>query len=258
MKTSTFKNNKISLISIITIIMIWKGASLIYANEALLPSPESVVLSLLEAFQSPDFIKIICYTLLRGFTGFILSLIMGMIFGTLAGMSRYVEKSLSPLLTVMKSTPIMSIMLLLLIWFGTEKTPIFAGFMVSFPIIYTNMMQGTKNVDRSLIEMAKIYGIDPIHIIKDIYFPSTAPFLFAGIASAFSIGWKVTVGAEVLSQPKYAIGSKMWESKLFLEIDALLAWTISAILLSFFIEVIIKIMEEKVVGWKYETESKRK
>ncbi len=255
MKTSTMESKKISLISVIIIILIWKVASFSYHNEALLPSPESIIINMIIMIQSPDTFYTLVFTLFRGLSGFILSLVTGMIFGTIAGINHYIEKSLHPLLAVIKSTPFMSVILLLLIWFGTEKTPIFAGFLVSFPIIYTNVLQGTKNIDRNLIEMSKIYGIGIFQIIKNIYLPSTAPFIFAGIASAFSIGWKVTVGSEILSQPKYAIGTRMWESKLYIEIDMLLAWTVTTILISYLIELLIKKVEGKIVRWKYETES---
>ena len=236
-------------------LLIWKAASFWYHNEALLPSPEVVVLNMIKIFQSPDLLKILLYTLFRGFLGFIFALATGMLLGTLSGLNPYIEKSLNPFLAVVKSTPFMSVILLLLIWFGTEKTPIFAGFLVSFPIIYTNVLQGTKNIDKNLIQMARVYGIGILQIIKDIYLPSTAPFIFAGITSAFSIGWKVTVGAEILSRPKYAIGTQMWESKLYLEIDMILAWTVTTILISYMIETLIKNIEEKVIRWKYETES---
>lgn len=252
MKTSITENKKIYFLSIIVLLIIWKTASFAYNNEALLPSPESVIISMINLLQSADFIKVLCFTLLRGFAGFILSLIIGSILGTWAGINLYVEKFLTPLLSVIKSTPFMSVILLSLLWLGSEKTPIFAGFLVSFPIIYTNMLQGTRSIDKSLIEMARVYGIDRLHILKDIFFPSTAPFLFAGIASAFSIGWKVTVGAEVLSQPKYAIGTSLWESKIFIEVEILLAWTIYTILISSLIEIFIKIIEKKAIRWKHE------
>ncbi len=259
MKTSITENkvknqNKVSIVSIISvmvIILIWKIASLAYNNEALLPAPEIILINLLNIFQRPEFQKIVGLTILRGLIGFFLSLLCGIILGSFAGLYDKVEKSLYPLLVVFKSTPIMSIILLLLLWFGTEKTPVFSGFLVAFPIIYTNVMQGTKNVDTNLVEMSKVYGVSRFNIIKDIYFPSTAPFLFAGISTAFSIGWKVTVGAEVISQPKFSVGRKMWEAKLYIEIDTLLAWTVLAVLLSYIIEGLIKILERKVIRWKH-------
>lgn len=258
MKTSIMEdrkvNNKITIISIITMIIIWKFASLL-TNEALLPSPEIVLFNIYSNIQKPEFIKIIGWTTIRGLIGFFVSLIIGTILGSLAGLYDKVEKSLHPLLVVFKSTPIMSIILLLILWFGTERTPIFAGFMVAFPIIYTNVMQGTKNIDTNLVEMSKVYGVSRFNIMKDIYFPSAAPFLFAGISTAFSIGWRVTVGAEVISQPPSSIGSKMWEAKSYIEIDSLLAWTVVAVLLSYIIEGLIKILERKVVRWKHEYKS---
>lgn len=249
------RNKRVTFLSVIIMILTWKIASLVNNNEALLPAPEIVFFNLFALFQSPDFQKIVGFTIIRGLIGFFLSLLCGIIFGSLAGLYEKVEKSLYPILVVLKSTPIMSIILLLLLWFGTEKTPVFAGFLVAFPIIYTNVMQGTKNVDTNLVEMSRVYGVNRFNIIKDVYFPATAPYLFAGISTAFSIGWKVTVGAEVISQPAFSVGSKMWEAKLYIEIDDLLAWTVLAIILSYIIEGLIKIFERKIVRWKYEYKS---
>ena len=44
------------------------------------------------------------------------------------------------------------------------------------------------------------------------------------------------VAAEVLTVPKQAIGRMIYESKLYLETTELFAWTLTVILLSFFIE----------------------
>ena len=57
-----------------------------------------------------------------------------------------------------------------------------------------------------------------------------AIFLIAAISTSFGIGWKVVIAAEVLSQPKYAIGTSLQNSKLYLNIDEVFAWTIIAIL----------------------------
>ncbi len=80
---------------------------------------------------------------------------------------------------------------------------------MSFPIICTNVIEGIKNIDIKLIEMAKIYKIKKYRIIREIYLPSMVPFLIAAISTSFGIGWKVVIAAEVLSQPKYAIGTSL-------------------------------------------------
>ncbi|HBC32561.1 MAG TPA: ABC transporter permease, partial [Clostridiales bacterium] len=54
--------------------------------------------------------------------------------------------------------------------------------------------------------------------------------------------WKVTSAAEVLSLPKYSIGRFLYDSKVYLEIPNLFAWTIIIITLSFMFEALLKII----------------
>jgi NitT/TauT family transport system permease protein len=58
--------------------------------------------------------------------------------------------------------------------------------------------------------------------------------------SALGIGWKVTSAAEVLSLPKYSIGRYLYDSKVYLEIPDLFAWTVIIITLSYFFETVLK------------------
>ena len=109
-----------------------------------------------------------------------------------------------------------------------------------------------KNIDPKLLEMAKIYGIKRTRVIKEIYLPSIIPFLTAAISTAFGIGWKVVIAAEVLSQPKYAIGSSLQNSKIYLNINDVFAWTIIAILIGYLFERLIRLIEKKSLKWKRE------
>ncbi len=255
MKRFSIQNKNIKTLATILLITIWWLGSLVYNNPDLIPSPLTIFRSLGDIVMSNNFFTIIGSSIIRGLLGLLISLILGTVLGMLSGLYKEIEDSLSPILTVIKSTPIMAIILLLLIWFGTEKAPVFATIMVAFPILYANVLAGTRNVDPKLINMAKLYKVRPIKIIREIYLPSTFPFIFAGMEAAFSIGWKVTVGAEVLSQPKYAIGSQMWDAKIYLDINYLFAWTIIAIIISAIIELFIRLIKKNVVKWEVNNES---
>jgi len=255
MKQYITKNRHYTIISIVSLVFIWKIASVLKNNEAILPPPESILIGVINLLSVKSTFIVIGHTLQRGLIGFFISLVLGIALGTLSGLKPYVEKLLSPVLTILKSTPIIAVIILLYIMIGTEKTPIFATTMIAFPIIYTNVLEGTKNVDANLVKMAKLYNVSRFNIIKDIYLPSTAPFIFAGMETAFSIGWKVTVTSEVLSVPKYAIGSEMWLSKNYLDLDTIFAWTIITVIISYIFELLIKATRKKFIRWNITNES---
>jgi NitT/TauT family transport system permease protein len=109
-----------------------------------------------------------------------------------------------------------------------------------FPIIWTNTVTGIRSTDVKLLEMCQVYKIKKLRVIKSVYLYSSLPYIQAGMISALGIGWKVTSAAEVLSLPKYSIGRFLYDSKVYLEIPDLFAWTIIIISLSFLFEGLLK------------------
>lgn len=251
MKIFTIIKSKFpTILSILILITIWKIISEIIDSEIIVPSPEETFKSLILILKSKAFLKTVMATVIRGWMGFLLSCILGLIVGMLAGINCFLEKMIQPLLVVIKATPVMSIILIALIWFKTDIVPIFVSFLVAFPIICLNVMEGIKSVDVKIIQMAKIYKVKKWRIIIEIYIPAIMSFLVAGFSTAMGIGWKAVIAAEVLSQPKYAIGKSLQMAKSYIEIGDVFAWTVVAIFLSFIFEKAIRIMEKKIVRWR--------
>jgi NitT/TauT family transport system permease protein len=246
----TKKDGIFTLISFVLIIAIWKICSLFISSEIILPSPEKTIMSLFNLLKTKDFYVIILFSVERGLIGFTISLFLGLLAGFLSGFNKIFNKIFEPVLVIIRSTPVMSIILIALIWFKSNNVPVFASFLMSFPIVCTNVKEGINNIDKRLIDMAAIYKIKKRRIISEIYLPSIMPFLIAAVSTSFGIGWKVIIAAEVLSQPKYAIGTSLQNSKLYLNIDEVFAWTIIAILIGYIFEKIIRLIEKKALKWK--------
>jgi NitT/TauT family transport system permease protein len=112
------------------------------------------------------------------------------------------------------------------------------------------VIDGIRSVDRDIIEMARFYRISRSRIISEVYIPAIMPFIISGASSAMGIGWRAIIIGEVLSQPKYGIGTMMQAEQTFLNVDAVIAWTIIAVLISYGFEKIIRWSEHKIVVWR--------
>jgi len=222
----------ISIISILLLIGLWKFASVLYASELILPSPESTLVATLKLFISENFLKIIGATIFRGIIGFIISFILGVSLGIFAGINKYFEAFLNPILVTIRSTPVISLILLALIWFKVDYVAIFIAFLTMFPFICTNVIDGIKNVDSDLIEMSRVYKISQSKIIKEVYLPAISPFIFSGASSAMGFGWRAIIIGEVLSQPQFGIGTFMQTAQTYLIVSEVIAWTIIAVTIS--------------------------
>ena len=235
------KNKKIARIMVaIFWIAIWEIASLLIGKEVYLPSPLNTIKALLTLSITSKFWYSIAMTFIRVVLGFVISCIAGIILGIICGLNRFLYELLNPLVIAIKSTPVMSIIIIALIWFQSGRVPIFVCFLMCFPIIWTNAVEGIRQVSKDLLQMAKVYRVNRSLIIRRIYIPSIRPYLIAGVTTALGLGWKVTVAAEVLSNPKFSIGGNLYGAKVYLESSQLFAWTSVVIILSFAFEYLFK------------------
>ena len=69
-----------------------------------------------------------------------------------------------------------------------------------------------------------------------VYIPSVLPYFASGCSTALGLAWKSGVAAEVLCQPRLAIGARLYGAKITLEMPELFAWTIVVIVLSLLLE----------------------
>jgi NitT/TauT family transport system permease protein len=240
----------ISLASVICMLIVWKILSLSFNSDFVLPSPEKTLITTLKLFGDSRFLGIAGTTIARGLIGFIISLILGIGAGILTGMNPYADAFLRPLLVTIRSIPVISIILLALIWFNPGSVPVFIGMLTMFPFITTNVSDGIRSIDKELVVMATFYNVSMERIIRELYIPAIMPFIVSGASSALGIGWRAIIIGEVLSQPQYGIGTMMQNAQTFLNIDAVIAWTIVAVLISYGFEKMIRWLESKFITWR--------
>ena len=185
-------------------------------------------------------------TLLRGIAGFVIASALGIVLGVLGGINKGFEAFMTPWVVVMRSTPVVAFVLLALIWFS-QSTAVFIGIITMFPMVFTNIVEGMRNVDGDLVEMARFYKVRRSDIIMKVYLPSILPYMISGLSSASGIGWRAIIIGEVLSQPRYGIGGSMQLAQMQMNVDVLIAWTFIAVIIGFAFEKIIRFVEKKAI-----------
>lgn len=221
--------------------VIWELISSLINSSILFPSPVEVIKSFIFLIGKFYFWKSIFESLIRVVLGISISIAGGIILGICAGLNRFIEDFLEPVIVTVKATPVISIIIIALVWFTSSNVVIFTAILICFPIVYTNVLEGIRSVDKKLIEMANIYKVKKKYVLKDIYLPGIKNYIVSGILMCLGIGWKVSVASEVLSTPKYSIGLNLLNSKTMLETSELFAWTVTVIVLSFIFEKLFKL-----------------
>lgn len=221
-------------------IVVWEILALIIDQEIYLPSPIVSFKALINLLKESSTYITIMYSTYRTLAGFLISCVAGIITGYICGTNKIFFDLLYPLIGIIRTVPVMSIIIIAIMWFKDTNVPIFVAFLMCYPIMWTNTVSGIKSTDIKLLEMCKIYNIKKFQRIGSVYFYSALPYIKAGMISSLGLGWKVTSAAEVLSLPKYSIGGFLYDSKVYLEIPDLFAWTVIIIFLSLVFESLLK------------------
>lgn len=241
-----FTKNIIVIASVAVLLLLWEIVSIVAGSEQIMPGPWATLVATAKLFGQKDFVIMVFFTIIRGIIGFAIAMFLGVSLGIIAGLNEGFNAFMKPWIVVMRSTPVVAFVLLALIWFS-KSTVIFIGVLTMFPIVFTNIVTGIRNVDGKLIEMAKFYRVRRKNIIKKVYIPAIAPFMVSGTSTAVGIGWRAIIVGEVLSQPRYGIGASMQLAQMQLNVETLIAWTIIAVLLGAIFEKIIRLIENVTV-----------
>lgn len=242
MTTSTTrdKNTRLSpalrLGAVAVWLLLWQLASMAVGLPLLLPSPLAVLLRLGQLCTGADFWLTVASSLLRILLGFLLGVFFGTALAGLCWRFRLIDVLARPLLGVLKSTPVASFIILALVWVKTTWLATVISFIMVLPLIYANVREGIDSADRQLLEMAQVFRLSRRKTFRYCYLPAILPFFLSAISSALGFAWKSGIAAEVLGRPARAIGSQIYDSKIYLETPDLFAWTLVVILLSVLLE----------------------
>lgn len=226
-------------------LFIWEIFSIFVNEELFLPSPFKVLKTLVILMGKLYFWESVFSSIARVIVGILISVFIGIIAGLVAGLNKFIEELLEPLIVAVKATPVISIIIIALVWFSSSNVVIFTAILICFPIVYTNVLQGISSIDKNLIQMAYVFKVKNKYVLKDIYIPSIKNYIVSGVLMCMGIGWKVSVASEVLSIPRYSIGLNLLNSKTTLETPELFAWTIVVVILSFIFERVFKYCLQK-------------
>ncbi len=161
---------------------------------------------------------------------------LGVLLAVLTSFFPAADLLFSPAVRVVRATPVVSFIILVLLWVKTGQVPGVISALMVMPVIWGSLTAGIARTDPLLLEMASAYRFGRGRTFRLVYFPSVLPFLASGCDTSLGLAWKAGVAAEVLCLPKLAVGTRVYYSKIYLETPALFAWTLVLIAMSFALE----------------------
>jgi NitT/TauT family transport system permease protein len=218
-----------TLLGIGTLIFAWHIGSQVAGNDLLFPGPGAVLKRWIALIPTEEFRQALIASFWRTLLGMGIAGPLGVGIGLISGLDSRGGAFFRPLFMVIGATPVMSVILIAFLALGSERTPIFTAFLMVFPVMTANTIEGLHGIDPRLKELFAAYALPRRDALRYLYLPGIAPFVLGGLRSALSLCWKAVVAAEVLVQPLRALGTGMQRAKAQLETPDLFAWTLAAV-----------------------------
>lgn len=221
-------------------IFIWQFIALAVNDSLVLVTPLQVLSALGNMISVNTFWQSIWGSFSRIASGFLLAAVAAVLFSILSYKIKYIKEFLSPPMTVFRTVPVASFIILLLISLQSkENLSTIVCFIMVLPILYTNTLAGLESIDKKMIDMARSFRVNPCKKFVYLYTYQTLPHFATGCKVALGLCWKSGVAAELIGLIQGTIGNELYFARLFLMMDRVFAWTVVIVIISVLFELLV-------------------
>ena len=215
---------------------VWTLASLAVGLPLLFPTPLGVLKHLIAMMGDARFYQITAYSFGRVLLGIFAAIVSGVLLAFATARFQILRQAFYPLMTVIKSTPVASFVVLAILWMGAERVTSFITLLIVLPVIWTNLDEGFSEIDPQLDEVTRVYRLSPLRRLSVLVLPTLRPYFVSACRTAFGLAFKAGIAAEIIVLPELAIGTEIYEAKLYIEAEDVFAWTLVVVLITLLVE----------------------
>lgn len=241
-----FKKNLLKplvlIVSIALWIGIWELLSRIIGYEFIFPGVSSTLKTFTALIFTGAFWKTVAFSILRIFSGLALGIALGTALAVISHVFPLFDTFISIGMTVIKSTPVASIVMVLWILIGSANLPTVIGILMVMPIIWQNLKDGYNSIDNELDELSAAYEFSRVKRLRLLVFPALLRYFIPSILTSIGLAWKSGIAAEIIAYTKNSIGKHIYDAKGEFNTASVFAWTLAIVLISITFEFAAKVL----------------
>lgn len=222
-------------------------SGLIPAN--LLPAPSEIAATIASLAQQGLGGHVLASTVrvAIGFTG---GALLAILLGAAVGLNRTAEALLDPTFQALRAIPSLAWVPLLLLWLGIDEAPklVLIGVGAFFPV-YMGVASGIRDVDRKLIDAARMYRLSRPALARRVLLPAALPSIFTGLRNGLSLAWMFMVAAELIAASQ-GLGYLLSDGRETSRADIVLAAIVLLALLGKASDSLMRHLEQRLLAWR--------
>lgn len=241
------------LVSVLVIIGIWQLTVIAFGiSPVAMPGPAAVATSWWDVLLHGDLVGALGVSLEATLIGFGISVLVGVPVGLGMGLARRFRYVVDPYVTILLATPYSALVPVLLVWTGLGmKTQVTAAFLLSVPFVTINAEAGVRDVDSSIVSMARSFETPNLQFFRKVVLPGALSSIFIGLRLGMSHGFKGVIIAEILVSYAGLGGLANLYGAAF-RTDHLLAVIITALAAVLFINGTFSLLYRQLLPWRRE------
>jgi NitT/TauT family transport system permease protein len=213
-------------LSILVFLCLWQLLAW-YLHSSLLPLQQTVAHVFFAHCQSGELPYHLGVTLLRLLVSFFISMSIGCIIGVALGRNDKLNAFFDHWLVIFLNVPALVTIILCYVWFGlSESAAILAVVINKVPNVIVTLREGTRALDKELLNMAKSYQFSQFKTLRHVILPQLHPFLMSATRSGIALIWKIILMVELLGRSN-GMGYQLHLFFQWFDIASILAYTIA-------------------------------
>jgi NitT/TauT family transport system permease protein len=215
----------------------------------ILPPPGRVASRFLSALADGTWWANTSVTLVESLLGFALGFTVATVLGYLLAHLPLLERLLSPYIAASQALPIVAIAPILLLWLGFGLLPkvIVAAIVVFFPMLI-NTIGGLRRIDRSLREVALVYGATRWQMFRYVEVPLALPTILGGTRIGFTLAVTGATVAEFMGADR-GLGLLLNVSKGLFDTPLLFVALLTLVTIAMLAYGFVALLERLIVRW---------
>lgn len=215
-----------------------------------LPGPATLVTTAAGMVGDGSLPRALGTSLLRVLAGSALGVTAGLLAGLLAGLSRLAEDVLDRPLQMVRTIPFTALTPLFILWFGLGEAPKVGLIAVATVVpVYLNTFGGVRDVDRGLVEVAKVYRLSPWQTARRVLLPGALPQVLVGLRFALGVAWVAVIIAETVNASA-GIGFLLTNARTYARTDVVMVCIAVYALLGLATDAAVRLLERRLLPWR--------
>jgi ABC-type nitrate/sulfonate/bicarbonate transport system permease component len=217
---------------------------------AILAPPSRVLARMAAMVASGELPTLLAASSLHLVAGFGLAVLVALPTGFLMGRVPWVSRLLDPLVTAFYSLPTVSLVPLIVIWYGLfYPARVALVFCMSVPDMIVVMAAGARDIDQRLVDAGRSLGAGWVQQFRKVLLPASLPFVF----TALRVGAVRAINGMITAELFFAavnLGASMKKAASGFDSAGILAVLVTLCLTGLVVQELLRLLETWAAPWR--------